>query len=79
MKPKVILSALCALTPVTVFLALVLSRRNSTPDTLPPGAQIFEVGGQIRGLDAANKTVRIAHEEIPDYMPAIRSSTNLLC
>ena len=71
MRPKVILSALCALTLLAVLSALALSRRNSTAHTWPPGAQSFQVGGQIRSLDVANKTVRIAHEAIPDYMPAM--------
>ena len=31
----------------------------------------FQVHGQIRAVDVAGKTVRIAHEEIPNYMPAM--------
>jgi hypothetical protein len=30
-----------------------------------------EVKGRIIEIDAAEKSVRIAHEEIPDYMPAM--------
>ena len=70
MKPKVILSALCALTLVAVLSVVALHRHNS-PTALPAGAKTFEVRGQIRSLDASNKTVRITHEEIPDYMPAM--------
>jgi len=70
MKPKVILSALGALTLVAVLSVVVLHRHNSPP-TQPAGMKTFEVLGQIRSIDASNKTVRITHEEIPDYMPAM--------
>ena len=33
--------------------------------------QVFQVRGVIVGLTAGSKTVRIRHEEIPDYMPAM--------
>lgn len=33
--------------------------------------QTFQVTGQIRSLDATNKTARIAHDEIQGYMPAM--------
>ena len=80
MKPKIILSTLCALTLLGVLAAVVLNRHQPTLDhspegnvanTLPADAQEFQVLGQIRSLDTANKTVRIAHEEIPDYMTAM--------
>lgn len=70
MKPKVILSALCALTLVAV-LSVVLVHRHNSPTTQLSGLKTFEVRGQIRSIDASNKTVRITHEEIPDYMPAM--------
>lgn len=70
MKPNVILSALCALTLVAVLSVVALHRHNS-PTALPAGVKTFEVLGQIRSIDASNQTVRITHEEIPDYMPAM--------
>jgi protein SCO1/2 len=71
MKPKIILSALAALTLLTVLSVIAFSRRHQPTDDLPAGAQTFEVRGQVRSLDLANRTARIAHEEIPDYMPAM--------
>jgi protein SCO1/2 len=31
----------------------------------------FHVRGEVRGVDVQAKTIRIRHEEIPDYMPAM--------
>ena len=33
--------------------------------------QIFQVRGEIKEIKPDGKTVRIQHEEIPDYMPAM--------
>ncbi len=40
---------------------------------LPAAASIqnFEVKGQVRSVEADGKTVRIAHEDIPGFMPAM--------
>lgn len=70
MKPKVTLSAFCALTLVAVSSVVALNHRNSTA-TQPAGLKTYEVRGQIRSIDASNKTVRITHDAIPDYMPAM--------
>ncbi len=71
MKPKRIVLALCAVTLVVVFAMIRLGRRQQPGSSRAPDAQRFEVLGQIRGLDASHQTVRIAHEEIRDYMPAM--------
>jgi protein SCO1/2 len=69
MKPKVALIGFCALTLVAVLTAIVMSRNfRSAPVA---NVRTFQVHGQIRSVDAANKTVRIAHEAIPNYMPAM--------
>ena len=67
MKPKTILLGLCALTLLAVVSVLALMRHNHPPSDV----QTFQVLGQIRSRDLEHKTVRIAHEEIPDYMPAM--------
>ena len=64
-----------------LLLAMVLVACNKNPESLPPPAsptastvatqQAFQVRGVIVGLVAGSKTVRIRHEEIPDYMPAM--------
>lgn len=70
MKPKTILILLCALTSLVVLSALVL-HKNHQPAAADSGTKTFEVRGQIRAIDFANQTIRISHEEIPNYMPAM--------
>jgi protein SCO1/2 len=70
MKLKVILSALCALT-LSAMLSVVALSHHISATTQPAGVKTFEVLGHIRGIDTGNKTIRITHEEIPDYMPAM--------
>ncbi len=69
MKTKMLVAVVCALTLAVVLSAVTLGRRNMSNDT--GQARIFEVQGQIRSLDIVNRTIRIAHEEIPQYMPAM--------
>jgi protein SCO1 len=71
MKPKIVLITLCALTSLAVLSTVALHYRNQPTESVASATKTFEVRGQIRGLDVANKTVRITHEEIPDYMPAM--------
>jgi protein SCO1 len=40
-------------------------------EQLPPGARTFYVKGVVREVREAGNTVRIQHEEIPDYMAAM--------
>lgn len=70
MKSKIFLLSICVLTLVTVFSIVALNHRNQSAAPIA-GAKRFEVRGQIRSIDPQNKTVRIAHEEIPNYMPAM--------
>ena len=66
MKPKTVLSVLCVFT--LVISAAFLTRLSYRSRGLAP-VKHFDVAGQIRDLDLPNKTIRIAHEEIADYMP----------
>jgi protein SCO1/2 len=50
---------------------MAFGRRNQPATRRVSDVQTFEVFGQIRSLDLPNKTVRISHEEIRDYMPAM--------
>src|SRR5688500_3895388 len=70
-KPKFILSALSLLTLLAVASAVAFNLRNQPVSTIPPGAKIFQVQGQVRSIDAEAKIARIAHEEIADYMDAM--------
>jgi len=71
MKPRTVLVALCVLTALAVLSVAALHHRRQTMQTAVIPTRTFEVRGQIRGVDVTNKTVRITHEEIPDYMPAM--------
>src|ERR1022692_521552 len=71
MKPKIILTVLCILTLAAVISALAVSRHNESNKNSAGHQRTFQVHGQIRAVDIAAKTVRISHEEIPDYMPAM--------
>jgi protein SCO1 len=70
MKPKLVIFALCILTLAAVCAVVVMSHRNQ-PTTAATATKWFEVRGHVRSIDVTNKTVRITHEEIPDYMPAM--------
>ena len=45
------------------------NRAISTP--APGSNQVFQVKGVIKEIEADGKTVRIRHEEVPNYMPAM--------
>ena len=66
----------CAL----VLLATACGKNSppTAPTSPPPSVaagntrtQIFQVNGVVVALDADGETVKIKHEEIPDYMPAM--------
>lgn len=71
MKPKTIFILLCVLTALAGLTAGAFHQRNHPVETAATTTKTFEVRGQIRSVDVANKTVRITHEEIPNYMPAM--------
>ena len=74
MKPKLVLAALTALTLVVVISAVTLGRRNLWLQRHSSPERIFQVHGQIRGVQPADMTVRIAHDAIANYMPAMTMS-----
>ena len=58
------------------FLVLTLSCEKKSPGSAPAAAtstnaQIFQVKGVVVELSLAEKSVRIQHEKIPDYMEAM--------
>jgi len=71
MKTKAVLLCISGITLVAVSVALSLGHLRSTPPLQPSEARVFQVHGQVLAVDAAEKTLRIAHEEIPHYMPAM--------
>src|SRR3954469_22985488 len=70
MKPKAILLALTALTVAAIAVLFLFATPQSSVKT-------FRVRGEIRGIALAEKTIRIAHEEIPGYMPAMTMPLNI--
>ena len=71
MKSKTILIGFCAVTAALSLIAVVIGRSHTPAKTAVSGAKAFEVRGQVRSVDAVNKIIRITHEAIPDYMPAM--------
>lgn len=71
MKAKTIVIGLCAVTAALSLIAVVIGRSHTPAKTAVSDAKTFEVRGQVRSVDAVNKIVRITHEAIPDYMPAM--------
>jgi protein SCO1/2 len=71
MKLKIILSSLCVLTLTAALDVIAFHQRNHPVQVAVAGPKTFEVRGQIRSVDVAGKVVRITHEEIPNYMPAM--------
>lgn len=71
MKPKFVLLTLCALASLAVLSVFVVRLRMSPAKSMAAAIRTFEVRGQVRSVDVTNRTVRITHEAIPDYMPAM--------
>lgn len=79
MKPKIVLPALAALVVIGVCLIFPLAHRSqnilnhssSNTGVVPIPTKTFVVHGVVRNVDIANRVLRIAHEEIPNYMPAM--------
>lgn len=74
MKPRIVLTTLAALTLVAVVSTLTFGQRHRSLNRPSAHLRSFQVLGQIRGIDSANKTIRISHQEIPNYMPAMTMS-----
>jgi protein SCO1/2 len=73
MRPTIVLATICALTLAAALSAVILGHRSVSVRS-SSRVQTFQVKGQIRSIVPTEKTIRIAHEEIPDYMPAMTMS-----
>jgi len=84
MKRKTLLLALGASTLLIASIGLLLVQRSivghrSASASRPTAQQTatvvrtktFQVHGTIRAVDIANRLLRVTHEEIPNYMPAM--------
>lgn len=60
------------LTPALLLGLAACGPRKSTETSPPPAQQqTFTVQGFLRSIDFAGQTVRVEHEEIPNFMPAM--------
>ncbi len=71
MKTKVAPLILVVFTVTAVLSALAINRQIRGSQSPCGRKREFIVSGIVRGIDATNKLIRIEHEEIPDYMPAM--------
>ncbi len=60
-----------AVTLASILGAVSVRHLARTPDSPAASEQHFTVKGQIRSLEPDGRTVHIAHEEIPGFMPAM--------
>ncbi len=75
MRIYIVLLALCGATLTGVIAAVLIHAKQQgvtgTKQETAGSEQVFQVNGEVRGLDVAESTVRIAHEDIPGFMPAM--------
>ncbi len=71
MKIYYVLLALCGVTLAAVLSAALIYHHHQTAAAPTTSNQVFEVKGQVLSLEPDGKTVRIAHEAIPGFMPAM--------
>lgn len=74
MKLKLIALIAAAVAAVLATTAIIKYPPNSSRTQAPAGTRTFQVHGQIRALSPQENTIRIAHDEIPHYMPAMTMS-----
>jgi protein SCO1/2 len=73
MKTRTIIITFTALTLAVVVSAVAIHRQatSNKPVAQQTSEQTFDVKGRIVSIEPGGKTVHIAHEEIPDFMPAM--------
>lgn len=71
MKLYLAFFVLCSATLASIVSATLIYHYHQATAVPVASNQVFEVKGQIRSLEADGKTVHIAHEDIPGFMPAM--------
>src|SRR5262245_13380053 len=61
---------LVTIAAASIVTGLAIQRQSRQTDAVPL-EQRFQVRGEVRELDVAGKSIRIEHEEIPNYMAAM--------
>jgi protein SCO1/2 len=70
MKTKNVLLSLGTLALASALVVIVIHHKP-IPAEKAESAKVFQVRGQVLGINNTERTLRIAHEEIPGYMPAM--------
>ena len=72
MNSKIVILTLCGASLLAIATALVIVRAHPAfAIAHTDSRRSFEVEGKIVAIDVSARSVRIAHDEIPDYMPAM--------
>ena len=71
MKTHVVLLLFCAATLGAIVAATTIHRHQPGTAAASSPNQNFDVKGQVRSLETDGKTIHIAHEDIPGFMPAM--------
>ena len=71
MNFKTTLAIFCGVSLIVLLSAALVGRQAQKDRNEKARTRTFEVYGTVRAIDSTNKTLRIAHEEIPGYMPAM--------
>lgn len=73
MKTRTIITTFTVLTLAVVMSAVAIHRQMpaNKPTAQQTANQTFEVKGHVVSIEPGGKTVHIAHEDIPDFMPAM--------
>lgn len=71
MNTRTVLTLFCGLTLAGLLAAVTIGRHVQAIHKSQAEMRRFEVHGIVIGVDVSNKSIRIAHDEIPDYMPAM--------
>src|SRR5690554_4310008 len=77
MKTRLVLLSLVAVTVSAAISLVLLSQSQGRSSESAANAQHFEVRGVVRSLHPGNLSIRIAHDEIPGYMPAMTMPFNV--
>jgi protein SCO1 len=73
MKTRIIISVFTAVTLAVVVSAVAIHRQTAPANAVRqvPTEQSFDVRGRIVSIEPGGKTVHIAHQDIPGFMPAM--------
>ena len=70
MSPKIILSCFALVTALAALSAVAINQR-ARPLPAEVDQKVFHATGIVRELSKDRKTIRVQHDEIPGYMPAM--------